>query len=227
MGSKAQKEDLCHSTTLYESLMAAVNDKEYPLQEFEAIYSPKACSHQNIDAGSFACISMAGYRVTKGRVDPSDYPGKALFAKGMEEKIRVILSTLISHGHTNIVLGALGCGAFAKDNTGIAVPHIPVDVARAFNEVLNSTYIDGIPYAKHFQNIVFAILETPRQEFLNPIFKDTLRTASKTSTVVSIQPTPLQYAATSNATGFDTSSANVERLFKQQTKFLHYLVELT
>lgn len=89
-------------------------------------------AHQQPGAGSFAVITMAGYRVSGGAIDPADYPGQKNFLGGMLGKIRVIIDTAIANGHKDIILGAIGCGAFAKDRSGNVINHIPVDVAKAF-----------------------------------------------------------------------------------------------
>lgn len=197
-GSKAQEEDLCRKTTLYASIKAAQASGEYPLAPFEAIYSPKVWAHDALAVGdSFASISMAGYRMTDGRRDRADHPGdRRQFIAGMHKKIEVILSSAIANGHSNLVLGALGCGAFAKDRTGQPDPQIPVDVADTFDAVLNARYIDGIPFVNHFEHIVFAILEDPRRESLNPTFKRALGILtgnSKTVTLSRARNTPIAH----------------------------------
>ena len=61
----------------------------------------------------------------------------------MLEKIRTILQICAEHGSRDIVLSALGCGAFRNP---------PVAVARLFKQALRE-------YAGFFRNVVFAIYE--------------------------------------------------------------------
>lgn len=176
-GSTAQEEDLCRTTTLYTSLTAAEDARMYPLGTFEALYSPEVFAHEQLDVGSFAAITMAGYRATQGRVDTKDYPGPGdAFLNGMKSKIRVIIDTAIAKGHVDIVLGTIGCGAFAKDEKGNTIVHIAPDVAQAFAEVLAEKHpTTKTERFKHFRNIQFAILENPKDTRLANTFIPALK----------------------------------------------------
>ncbi|MDP3936258.1 MAG: TIGR02452 family protein, partial [Alphaproteobacteria bacterium] len=192
-GSQAQEEDLCRRTTLYTSLNNANQKRAYPLGTFEALYSPKVLALQQTAAGSFAVITMAGYRVSAGTVDPADYPGQQNFLAGMLEKVRVIIDTAIANGNTDIILGALGSGAFATNRqTGQRVDHIPADVAKAFAMVLKEAHpITKTPRYQHFKTIQFAILENPQKTHLGDTFKAALGITGSTSALWSPGTTPL------------------------------------
>ena len=60
-------------------------------------------------------------------------------------KIRTMFNIALAHHHTNLVLGAFGCGAFANP---------PNHIAMLFKEVLGEP-----PYQGTFEHIIFAILE--------------------------------------------------------------------
>lgn len=189
-GAKAQEEDLCRTTSLYTSLEKAKNEGGYPFDAYEAYYNPHVLSHQNTSLGSYAAISMAGYNARNGI--GKDYPGPDQpFLDGMKKKIRVIIDTAIAKGHVDIVLGALGCGAFAKDTKGNTIEHIAPDVAKAFAEVLTEQHpITHTDRLKHFRNVQFAILENPKNTRLGNTFRDALKKAGIPLSNVAIKPQP-------------------------------------
>lgn len=61
------------------------------------------------------------------------------------DKMRTILRIGMEHCHEALVLGAMGCGAFANP---------PAEIARLFHEVLREKEFEG-----QFKEIVFAILD--------------------------------------------------------------------
>lgn len=190
-GAKAQEEDLCRTTSLYTSLEKAKNEGGYPFDAYEAYYNPHVLSHQNTSLGSYAAISMAGYNARNGI--GKDYPGPDQpFLDGMKKKIRVIIDTAIAKGHVDIVLGALGCGAFAKDANNNPIQHIAPDVAKAFAEVLTEQHpITHTDRLKHFRNVQFAILENPKNTRLGNTFRDALKKAGiPLSNVEIVKPVP-------------------------------------
>ena len=67
----------------------------------------------------------------------------------MKAKIRGALRIAILKGHTKIVLGALGCGAFGNP---------PEDVARCFVSVFEEREFQG----GWFEDIVFAVLDNAK-----------------------------------------------------------------
>ena len=62
-----------------------------------------------------------------------------------KNKIRTILRIALEHRHDALVLGALGCGAFANP---------PAQVARIFHEVFEEP-----EFKDQFKKVVFAILD--------------------------------------------------------------------
>ena len=64
---------------------------------------------------------------------------------GVKNKMRTIFRIGLQHGHDSLVLGALGCGAFANP------PH---HIARLFHEVM-----EELEFVNKYKLIVFAILD--------------------------------------------------------------------
>lgn len=83
----------------------------------------------------------------------------------LSEKIRTIFRIAIMHNHDSMVLGALGCGAFANP---------PEHVAEIFHRILNEE-----EFSNQFVSIVFAIIDdkntyrehNPNGNFL-PFFRE-------------------------------------------------------
>ncbi|KAF0979508.1 hypothetical protein FDP41_001486 [Naegleria fowleri] len=76
--------------------------------------------------------------------DSSNNFNEEKFIKDTKLKIRIVLLAALKTGHTDLVLGALGCGAFLND---------PVIVSKCFHEVLKEPH-----FHNKFENIYFAIL---------------------------------------------------------------------
>ena len=165
-GSRAQEEQLCRRSNLllslypfsrrhitaYPELGLDARKEQYPLHpRFGGIYSPEVTFFREsedrglrISAEPFTAsvISVAG--ISHPRLD-----GRGLMGRQDEEltrdKIRAIFRIGMEHCHDALVLGALGCGAFANP---------PAQIARLFHEVL-----DEPEFKDQFRRIVFAILE--------------------------------------------------------------------
>ncbi|KAL2848525.1 hypothetical protein BJY01DRAFT_233835 [Aspergillus pseudoustus] len=153
-GAMAQEEALCYRSTLYRTL----KKHHYPLKMREAIYSPTVVifrENYNNDYRMMdlqkplpvvSVVSMAAIRdpqVTR-RTNPPSFadPEDREWTK---EKMRVTLRVCAHNKHRDLVLGALGCGAFNN----------PVhDVADCWAEVLDEQEFRG-----WFSNIVFAVLQ--------------------------------------------------------------------
>lgn len=161
-GSMAQEEELCRRSNLLQSLYAFSEDGcdllgyqplkrlKYPIPMYGGIYSPHVLvfrsnnSYTMLD-NPFECgvISVSALKhpdldKKTGMLSDKD----AITTKG---KIRAILRIALLNGHTKLVLGALGCGAYGNP---------PEHVSRLFYEVLHEEEFWG-----HFEEICFAILE--------------------------------------------------------------------
>ena len=142
-GSRAQEEDLYRKSNYYQ----ANNPKLYPLNSFEVIYSPlvHVIKNENYvllqNACPVSCLAVAALRNPKLTEDKKDYHN-SIDSQLMLEKIEMIFKVAILHNHHNIVLGALGCGAFHNPPYAIAV-----------------IFKDAVEKYKHyFKTIGFAIL---------------------------------------------------------------------
>ncbi|KAL2810489.1 hypothetical protein BJX63DRAFT_434274 [Aspergillus granulosus] len=153
-GAMAQEEALCYRSTLYRTL----KKHHYPLKMREAIYSPTVVIFRENYNNNYrmmdlqkplpvvSVVSIAAIRdpQVNRRTDPPTFadPDDREWTK---EKMRVTLRVCAHNKHRDLVLGALGCGAFNN----------PVhEVADCWAEVLDEQEFRG-----WFSNIVFAVLQ--------------------------------------------------------------------
>jgi uncharacterized protein (TIGR02452 family) len=159
-GSRAQEEVLCRSSALYQTL---VNDQMYeehrkrprPDSTDWAIYSPDVPVFRKDDGTELdrpwllsfiTCAAPVASRI--GQPESGDLLGK---------RIHRVLSIAKAFGHSALVLGAWGCGAFAND---------PRRTAIDFRQALENDFRCA------FSEIVFAITDwSPERRFLGP-FRD-------------------------------------------------------
>lgn len=157
-GALAQEEALCFRSSLYLSLHRSY----YPLPPLSVIYSPNvllirnsmAEGHQlypaDIPAAKLpitSVISVAGLRHPK--VTPDGKYAKRADREVTKSKIRIALRVAATHGHTKLVLGALGCGVFGNP---------PPEVAKCFLEVFREEEFQG----GRWEDVVFAVLDNAR-----------------------------------------------------------------
>lgn len=186
-GSSAQEEDLCRRSNLAISLyqfslpggqygdladMVHVKRREerYPMDNtYGGIYSPDITFFRGMrDEGyvlldepfKAAVISVASLnynpkhghsQLDNGIIPEQDKPI-------LKEKIRTILRIGALKKHDNLVLGALGCGAFCTP---------PAQMARLFHQVLNEQ-----EFQDRFKKIVFAIIDSPSSNNFKPFRKE-------------------------------------------------------
>ena len=165
-GSGAQEEQLCRRSNLllslypfsqsavteYPELNLSLRKEQYPLHpRFGGIHSPDVTFfRESEDKGlrileepfRASVISVAG--ISHPRLDAKGLMGR-MDEELTRDKIRTILRIGMEHLHDALVLGALGCGAFANP---------PAQIARLFHEVLEEP-----EFQNQFRIIVFAILE--------------------------------------------------------------------
>lgn len=153
-GSLAQEEVLCYRS----SLSLSLHKRYYPIAERQALYAPDVVIvRSDIDSGHalltpaihpadlpvVSVVSIAAIRKPERRevmVTGSNGPKKKfLFAKTEDReltkaKMRLTLRISATQGHSLLVLGALGCGAFSG----------PVqDIAACWVEVLKENEFSG------------------------------------------------------------------------------------
>lgn len=144
-GSRAQEEDLYRRSNYFEA-----NDQSlYPLKVTEIVYSPLVhiIKDRNYNLLQYphtvSCLAVAAIRNPKLKTLNGDvtYANEADLML-MQEKIDSIFKVAIAYGHTNLVLGALGCGVFNNPTRQVAL---------LFKNAV-------CKYGERFKNSSFAIL---------------------------------------------------------------------
>lgn len=161
-GSRAQEEELCRRSNLVQSLYAystrdcnllgypEPRNHRYPIPMYGGIYSPEitvfrsALSYSLLER-PFRCSVISVPALKRPETDRKTGMLTETGALIMKGKIRAILRIALLKGHTKLVLGALGCGAYGNP---------PAHIALLFKEVLSESEFWG-----HFEEICFAILE--------------------------------------------------------------------
>ncbi|KAL8800057.1 MAG: hypothetical protein Q9182_005457 [Xanthomendoza sp. 2 TL-2023] len=158
-GARAQEESLCYRSSLYLTL----KHRYYPMPNHAAIYSPRvliiresaAHSHRLLDLGKpdalpvVSVVSMAAIRdppVLRRLGDGREIYAAAADREMMRDKIRMVLRVAAAKGHRQLVLGALGCGAFGNPRG---------EVARLWRDVLLEPEFSG----GWWEDVVFAVLD--------------------------------------------------------------------
>lgn len=88
-------------------------------------------------------IAVAGMNRPELVLENGEYRIAPESVEGIKNKIRTIFRIACQHGQRNLVLGALGCGAFRNP---------PKHVAELFREVLSESELD-----RAFSRICFAV----------------------------------------------------------------------
>ena len=158
-GSLAQEEAMCYRS----SLSFTLKFKYYPIPEAGGIYSPtvvvirenRSSGHGLMDLSKpdnlpvFSCVSVAAIR---GPAIEKDANGNERYKRTrdreiMKEKMRVVLRSAAVKEHRVLVLGALGCGAFANPKG---------EVVECWKEVFSESEFQG----GWWEQIVFAVMES-------------------------------------------------------------------
>ena len=166
-GTSAQEEALCRRSTLY--LTIDKNRKFHPIPNHGAIYSPDVLVIRKSDEEECALlapderwwtsmISVAALRRPPLNSNGDDFANRRDSEDTME-RIRTLLRVAVYEGQRNLVLGALGCGAFGNPSKA---------VANLFKLVLQEMEFKG-----RFEGIWFAILDNDGKQNYK-IFKEVL-----------------------------------------------------
>lgn len=152
--SRTQEEALCYSSTLF----ATLRDEWYPWPNLgpgsvAGIYSPGVVVFRDtLDAGLAELpeaerfvVSVITVAAPRGPALTSDGTGfaRAGDLEDLRGKIRLVYRCAAHNGHTSLVLGAMGCGAYACP---------PGLVAREMRTILEDQ-----EFAGWFENVVFAV----------------------------------------------------------------------
>lgn len=156
-GSRAQEEVLCRSSALYSTLAGdamyeAHRRRPKPDSTDWAIYSPDVPVFRQDDGTELSkpwplsiLTCAAPYAPAMGQPNAGDL---------LQKRIHRILAIAQAYGHSTLVLGAWGCGAFRND---------PNRTARDFLEALENEYCGA------FSEVIFAIVDgSPERKFLGP-----------------------------------------------------------
>jgi uncharacterized protein (TIGR02452 family) len=157
-GALAQEESLCYRS----SLSFTLKRHFYPLPDAGAIYSASvlilreslAAGHGLLDISRpqelpvISVVSVAAVR------DPEVVGGQGEFGRYrfmkvravMKEKMRVVLRVAATRGHRELVLGALGCGAFGNPRG---------EVVACWREVFAEPEFRG----GWWEKVIFAVME--------------------------------------------------------------------
>lgn len=165
IGARAQEEDLCRTSTLYNSL---ISEEAYPFYDYNrrkhfgetgsdtAVYSPnvyiiKDEKYQDIAPVKVSVVTMAA---------PINIRGINA-AEILDKRIYKLLCLAEELNHKKLVLGAWGCGAFGNE---------PEDVAELFRNNLGKFDC--------FEHVVFAVrMVKGRDEKNYRVFRSVLETA--------------------------------------------------
>lgn len=169
-GANAQEEDLCRDSTLYACLKSKpifYNENilsENTLYTDNVIYSPKVSFFRDeysllleqpyeLSIISAPAPNLRALEVPEDEDERNDLED-CIYGTIMH-RAKKILKIAAQHGHTNIILGAWGCGAFGND---------PGQVAVAFHEALRR-----VPA---FEHVTFAVYDTRTPPHLYEKFKE-------------------------------------------------------
>ncbi|MFF8602449.1 TIGR02452 family protein [Streptomyces sp. NPDC015232] len=173
-GAQAQEEALCRSSALYATLLRAPAYYEHHRAERDPFYTDRVIHSPAVpvfrdDRGrlldepftvGFLTSPAPNAGVIRRRTPELGPRVPAALASRAER----VLETAVAHGYRRLVLGAWGCGVFGND---------PAEVAGAFRALLTG---DG-RFARHFDEIVFGILDRTRERATLAAFRRVLQPA--------------------------------------------------
>ena len=161
-GSLAQEECLFLRSTYDMSLsdplgLDPLRTWKYPIPKYGGIYSPEVLVFRDNEKNDYeiwkykdcifldfvAVAAIRNPRLVHGRLNDPD-------VKTTTIKIQTILRISALYGHTSVLLGAFGCGAFGNP---------PEHIAEIFKTVLLSDEFKG-----RFENVDFAIIDNSRTD---------------------------------------------------------------
>lgn len=159
-GARAQEEVLCRSSALHATL---VGDPMYgahakrPLPDSTdwAVYSPEVPVFRTDDGTTLERPWPLSFLTCAAPYAPG--VGQPRSGDLLHRRIHRVLAIARAYGHSALVLGAWGCGAFGND---------PLRTARDFRDALEGEF------AGAFSDVVFAITDwSPERRYLGP-FRD-------------------------------------------------------
>ena len=166
-GARAQEEALCRSSALYATLLGdemydAHRKRPEPDSTGWCIYSPDVPIFRD-DRGSAVSEPWLLSFITCAAPYAPEI-GQPRSGDLLAERILRVLDVASAYGHSSLILGAWGCGAFKND---------PVRTARDFR-----TALEG-PFCGVFSDVIFAVTDwSPERYFFGP-FRDVFASAEQ------------------------------------------------
>jgi uncharacterized protein (TIGR02452 family) len=162
-GARAQEESLCWSSGLYACLEHQPmydfhRQRHDPLYTDYTLYSSDVPVFRD-DNGQlldepYLCPFITSAAVNANALLQRDPSRRKEIAPAMTARIHKVLTLGAAHGHTSIILGAWGCGAFGNDGH---------EIAALFDRALKADF-RGV-----YDHVVFAVLDFSReQRFIRP-----------------------------------------------------------
>lgn len=161
-GATAQEEDLCRSSALYTTLLAARDFYKAHRESSDArythrvIWSPDVPVYRDNDYKLLAMPYLVSFITVAapnlGPLIKGNARSLQHIPELLEERAARFLAVAAHHRARTLVLGAWGCGVFQND---------PVVVARVFRDLLLSP--KGLFYGT-FEKIVFAIYDPSKEQ---------------------------------------------------------------
>ena len=169
-GAKAQEEDLCRASGLYECQLMCpeyytANRKcDSAIYSDHMIYSPDVPFFRLEDwlDEVFLASVITAPAPNMGAYLAKNPTGQADVERAFIERTGLLLALIKSLGYRTLVLGAWGCGVFKND---------PAFVARIFHEWLSEPI-----FATAFDEVVFAIYDKSKEQKTLTAFKDVFKT---------------------------------------------------
>lgn len=157
-GAKAQEEDLCRASGLYECQLTcpayykANRAYRSPIYTHHMIYSPKVPFFRLQDwlDDVFLASVITAPAPNMGAYLRADPKGRTKVEQAFIERTELLLALSKSLGYRTLVLGAWGCGVFQND---------PAFVAKVFAQELAKPY-----FASAFDKVVFAIYDKSKDK---------------------------------------------------------------
>jgi len=156
-GARAQEEVLCRSSALYHTIVddqmyAEHRQRSRPDSTDWAVYSPDVPVFRTDDGAELEHPWLLSFITCAAPYAPAI--GQPQAGDLLRRRIHRVLAIARSYGHSALVLGAWGCGAFGNDAHRTAID---------FRHALENDFSGA------FTDVVFAITDwSPERRFLGP-----------------------------------------------------------